>query len=351
MYIAKGCFQIVRYIVDIPPEVVDEISKHSRTGKYRSIQDFIMAAVQNQLYIEQEAGSVNGSDLGTTSAGAADALRPQIDLLVPDVKNVQTLDSPSNSKVSDQIWGQFNRLFPVKISMRVLANMLKENGKGVSSEEAQEKAAREAQRIGRELKKCDDRLNRKRGDRLSAGLPFPLGKNEYKAITRFKMQFVGYPLVSKEGNLRIDGAPAVLRFVDIFKEDNNWMIGITKAGLKFASILNPILDRNDFSTPTVFSEEESNFLVEHIGQNLKSEAVAIKSILQSIKNGQNTPEKLNSLVKRLNREWTENKAVTMRAGLISRLSELGIVTRSKQGIRVTYSVTSFGNKALSAFER
>ena len=344
----------MRYIIDLSPEVIDEISKYTKTGKYRTVQDFIATAVNNQLYYEKQTEPEHGSDLTpprTVAPVPADVFHAQIGLLLPDVGSVPTVDPPNDSKVAQWVWGQFNRIFPVKISMRILANMLKGNGKAVPLEKVQEKAAEEARRIGQILEREDEKMGRIRGELLSVALP--VGKNIYKATTRFKMQFVGYPLGSREGNsiekLRIDGAPAVLRFVNIFKENNKWMIGITSAGLRFASMTNPILDKQDFSA--VFSDEERSFLVEHLRQNVKSEATAVKSLLQWIEAGQNTPEKLNDLVKGLNREWSWNEAITMRAGLISRLSELGIISRSKNGIYVTYSLTPFGKDVLATFDR
>ena len=343
----------MRYVVDISPEMVDEILKHTKGGKYRTVQDFILTAVQNQLYVvERRSDFPDQESLKPASTVQADILQPQIDLLViPATRDVKTVDPPDGSKASDQLWGQFNRFFPVKVTMRVLANILNENGMACALKDVQEKAAMEAQRIGQELERIDDRMDRKRGDRLSTGLPFAKGRDEYKALTRFKMHFVGNPSKTKNGELKINGAPAVLRFVDIFEEGGSWKMGITKMGLEFAWMSNPILEEGDYRGSSPFSDKERGFLLEHIRQNLSSEADLVKSVLQWITDGENTPPKLSALVMGLDKEWSENVAATMRAGLIGRLSELGVIARSRDGVEVTYSLTSFGNDVLAKFDR
>lgn len=44
----------MRYVTDIPSQYIDAIQELIKEGRYRSVQDFILTACQNQIYIEQE---------------------------------------------------------------------------------------------------------------------------------------------------------------------------------------------------------------------------------------------------------------------------------------------------------
>lgn len=237
------------------------------------------------------------------------------------------------------MWGQWNRYFPVKLAIRVLAKLLGEKKTNtVPLEVLYENAADFARQYGKEIAKKDRDLGRKRGDILSAGLP--VGREENKAKLRFKTQFVGHASKAK-----LEGACPTLRFINIERDENGTVVaGLTEYGLKFSLLENPILDRKDYSSP--FNDAEINFLLDHIRSVLPREFEITRFVLQKISSGTATPDELDRELGKFNQEWKGSEASTMRSGLISRLIELGLVRRYKDGVKVSYSLTERGQNFL-----
>src|SRR6266571_7627367 len=323
------------------------MNKHVRSGKYKSVQDFILAALQNQVYIETE--NTNGDSETTATTGLTNlpmastaSLPPKTDaarlLLKPEPSDVRTVPVGSVPRPS-YLWGQYNRLFPVKIVVRVAANLSRQNGFGfVPLGELQEKTAEIAREMGRTILRNDRLLGRKRGTIISAALP--IGRDQDKAKTRFKNQFVGFLARS-----RVEGAAPTLKFLNIMRGDKNIVqVGITDLGLRFSSIPNPIIDRDYYST--AFSLEEIEFLLDHIASEVPAEAKLIQLVLDGVKRGVSTPEQLNELVRSHHSEWNENEAIAMRSGIVSIASELGLLERRKDGVKVTYFLSGPGKKYL-----
>ena len=87
-----------------------------------------------------------------------------------------------------------------------------------------------------------------------------------------------------------------------------------------------------------FSDEEIKFLLEHFKANVPAEWELINRISQSIDEGCNRPQSLeqNLLVMY---GWQKTKMSQMRNGAVSRMEELCLITREKEGREVTYSLT------------
>ena len=335
----------MRYIVDIPPELAEEMNKHIRSGKYKSPQDFMIAAIQNQVYYESQETVETDSEFmkpleysasRSSSFAAPMAKTVAIQLLSSDVANVKTVPLKDFLRPS-LLWGQYNRFFPVKIVTRVAANLAKEYSSDyVLLGELQEKSAQIARELGKVIERKDKQMGRKRGTIISAGLP--IGRDQDKAKSRFKNQFVGY----MAGN-RMEGAAPTLKFLDMMKDEKNSVLaGITDFGLRFASLSNPVIDLEDYST--ALSAEEVGFLLDHIASEVQGEAKLIRLILAGVKEGVATPEELNDRVKAYSPDWKRNEVVLMRAGVVSRIGELGLLERRKDGVRVTYLLTDLGEK-------
>lgn len=341
----------MRYIVELSPNLADEMNKQIRIGKYASPQEFIVAAIQNQLYIEsQEISEVpaGSSTVAATSVGSTSGLPVKTiatpSLLSRDIEGVKTVAIGALERPTD-LWGQYNRLFPVKIVVRVAANLAKQyDAEYVPLWELHEKAAEIARELGKTMERKDEQLGRKRGTILSAGLP--VGKDVDKATLRFKSQFVGYVAGTKETGYWIEGAAPALRFLEMVRDEKSSVrVGLTAAGAKFASLRNPVIDRQDFSAS--LSAEEVQFLVDHIASEVPGENKLMQLILRNVKKGVATPEELNDKVRALYpKQTSDNQVVSMRAGVISRMCELGLLDRQKDGVKVTYVLTERGEKHL-----
>jgi len=350
----------VRYILDIPPELVEKINEYLRSKKYNSLHDFLTAAIQNQVYYESREDE-SGHEVpvmtssSTTTASVVNAIHLlQLSPRLSEVKVVPMSDLPRH----DYLWGQYNRLFPVKIVTRVASNLLRISGsEQIPLLELQEKSAEIARDLGKDIARKERSMGRKRGEIISAALP--IGRKQDKTESRFKNQFVGYVAKIKvEGEhtpaFRVEGAAPTLKFLSFSLDEKNTVnVGITDPGLKFSILPNPVIELQNYSAP--FSPEEIEFLLEHIASEIPREAMLIRLILSGVNEGIATPEGLNermkSFKKENGREWKGNEAITMRVGVVSRVSELGLLGRKKDGVRVTYELTDLGEKYLERLNK
>jgi hypothetical protein len=220
--------------------------------------------------------------------------------------------------------------------------MLKGDGSSIPLDALQETASSIAREYGRMLIKKEQSLGRKRQDMIAVALPTKSRRSvdEFKAKSRFKSHFVGY--LNKN---RIEGAPATLRFVNICKGDNGKVtIALTNAGLEFASLNNPVIDQEDFNSS--LSDQERKFLIKHISAELPEEAKLMRFTLQAINGGATSPDALQEELKKLKPRLKEAELVTLRSGILSRMSELGLLTRTRNGLLVGYNVTAEGERFL-----
>jgi len=344
----------MRYIIDLPPTLADGMNKQVRERKYKSPQEFILAAIENQLYIESQAlnEAAGVADSQVAAVSVASPSQPPMktvapitppDLLSRDLDGVKTVALGTLEKPKD-LWGQYNRFFPVKIVARVAANLAKQyDADFVPLWELQEKAAEIARDLGKVIERKDKQLGRKRGTIISAGLP--VGRDTDKATLRFKNQSVGYVAGTKESGYWVEGAAPTLKFLEMVKDEKNSVrVGITLFGLNFASLSNSVIDIHDYSAS--LSPEEIDFLLEHITSEIPGEAKLMHLILSNVKKGVATPEALNGKVKAFYPKQTDNEVVSMRAGAVSRICELGLLEREKEGVKVTYVLTERGEKHL-----
>lgn len=340
----------MKYIIDIPNEKCKKISRLISEGKYDSISQFALTAVENQLLLEESfeerldrviaTPSMREKEMNNRGKVGHDEL-----LSLNFVSgNIKTVSPPTPDRTpNDVLWGQYNRIFPIKITMRVLANLL------VEKEVAdlgllQSKAIHAAREIGIMLKKKDEEQGRKYGNMLSAALP--TGKSVLKAENRFMNHFVGY--LTRAG--RIEGAPGALKLLNIFDDPQGvHKVGITKEGLFFASLENPVIDRKQFSS--TLGESERGFYLRHIKENLQREREAMFLVIRGIQEGASSPTELNSKISVFSRGWSQAMINTIRAGVVSRLIELGLIDRHRDGIRVNYVLTDYGETILASSEK
>jgi len=110
---------------------------------------------------------------------------------------------------------------------------------------------------------------------------------------------------------------------------------------------NPVLDLRN---PESLSQEEVNFLLDHLGDHLPEEFEHMTMALIAIATGKQTRQELNSVLKEYYMRyhegiaWSHTVVSTMRSGLMSRLNDLGLIRREKRGKNVGYRLTSRGIK-------
>ena len=346
----------MKYIVDISQAHAQTIQKYLDKGIYGSLSQFISASIENQLALEEndsngfvpfrlEKENRPSTGIATKIVTPSAGFEKYRLVNIPNFKSVTEAPGFNNLVFSSQkdipekqawIWGQVNKIFPVKLGVRILHQMLATK-QAVELNEFLEIATQEAVVCGENIRAHEKQAGKIRDEKISAALP----TTDEKSRTRYKFQFLVYP--RKDGLL--DGAMALMRFCNVYMEKKKQMIGITEAGLKFSLLTNAVVDNDDFERS--LSEEESRFYISHIKENVKGEYEAVKWVLEQISSGTNERETLNiEIEKTFGDIWGATPAVinTQRAGLTARIYELGLIEKEKDGIRVKYSISEIGKR-------
>ncbi|MGB7602722.1 MAG: hypothetical protein WBM24_20635 [Candidatus Sulfotelmatobacter sp.] len=364
--------------IDVSQRTKDQLEKLLEAGAYRDYSEAVAVAIANQvlLHSSQSSGKVTTPDLLPQSHSVSEAKNgtaPQTheSLSIPDL--FSQLGSSANAprfapypennslrgediSVDRWIFGQHNKLLPVKATCRALARLMSAEGQtNLALAKTASEIASEAVKLGDYFRYSDERLCAHRDDAMSFAFPFSDSPNGDKSRLRYANQFVAS--LTKQGTLA--GLPIELKLVNR-DQSRTPQILLTEAGWLFAMMRNPILDDHNnqtskhqlFSTGGVilgqrrrFSDEEIEFLLAHIRDQVPAEAFAYKVVLEAIAQGANTPDKLDDaleeyLPKRDEKPFTRAFLTTQRAGVVSRMADLGLIHRIRDGIKVTYTATA-----------
>ncbi|MFO7846792.1 MAG: hypothetical protein R6V27_09545 [Balneolaceae bacterium] len=357
----------MRFIADLNNEHLEEINKLIDKKRYNSVAQFISVAIENQLYLEsteidEKSKSRGNIFLDENRFKEERSSIPNYDNIEISIKNSnpETVNPPENNQIvifpSGQIedcwlWGQINRIFPIKLGLKVLLSKLKNNawiGLNEFKNEAAVIAGKYRQMID-ELSSHKD-LNKRE---IAAGLPiYPTKTGDNlkveNSMNRYKNQFLAFKRYNDE---KLSGALIDLRFANVKsvqkEHEEKELIGITEAGLKFAKLFNPIMNKQ-ISGETL-SGDEKDFYINHIRENHIGEYNATIWMLEKLKNGFSSRSSLNEeLEKDYNNRWNLKKEVvnTQRAGLTARMTELGLIDKIKKGITVKYLLSEYGKEIL-----
>lgn len=331
----------MRAIIELPEYLVREARKLIDEGRYSDLSSFIVASIENQLALEKSDIKPGTVLMEGEARGWKGGVRPSPTADVSDVprdySGVRVVGYPEWEGRGEKnwLWGQINKVLPIKFAARLLANEVSSTGERPLLEKFRNKAAVEARTFGLALEEVDDREEHAWGERLSTA--FPTSNKVDRALTRFGSQFVGY--VRADGQM--SGALLELKFGNVMGRNKDVRIGLTQAGLKFAQLANPVLDERDYSRP--LSEEEIDFYLDHITSRVPWEAGAFKVILRIISDGITGREEVNrEISKRLAVGWSAAQVNTERAGTMARMFQLGLLDRNRDGIRVEYRATERG---------
>jgi len=332
----------MKMIVDVPGGFLDRIKELVQIGHYSSIEEFLELAIMNQIKLEADTNIINNRILLSPFNQQTNIIHFDKKLQLKEKYDIEEIMAPEDDEIEGNLlWGQYNRLLPVKFVVRYLANYLNENKKLANLDEFSEEASEHARRFGLQLLDVDKTKKRIKGEKISTA--FPIGNDPYKSKLRFKNHFVGYMDTSG----KIIGAPAQLKFIKIIN-DGSKKIGLTKFGAEFAKILNPVLDEN-IENENPFSADEIEFYITHLKNNLINEYGAIIFLLNQIKNGITRPNELTEKVILYDDNITKSQADIMRGGLVSRMSELGLINSIRVGMRgISYELAPHGMTLINA---
>lgn len=337
------------------------------SGRYADFSEAVSVAIANQLLLHQHARQKGGSFIVPTDDALIEGSKKPLTSSVPTNESKIPLifstasELPEGTKLgalpSDSfvpgalvpvdrwIFGQHNKLLPVKASSRALASMTIDS-RGIPLAKAASDIASQAVQLGDYLRELDDKHHFSRDEALAVAFPISQSDTTDKARLRYANQFVG--AVNKQG--QVSGLLADLKLVSLVpgKEPR---IRLTEAGWNFAILENPILDGRARFTSKL-GESEIRFLVEHIRSHVPAEDFAYRTILNACNEGTNTPEMLDEYLSkfispRQSSPFTPAFISTQRSGAISRMSDLGLIARNRTGVKVTYVASESGGRYVS----
>jgi hypothetical protein len=333
--------------IDLDAVKVNKIEQLIATGNYLDIPQFVNVAISNQL--EEEFSTIKGpiirsgklssavevGQLHMESDGESQNLTfPIADQYGPWRKQLQDLQVESTKihpRTSDLIWYFYNRFFPVKLVIHVLAQIIAIQHKNwIELADVQVQAFEFAEGVATKLKNFEISAKMARNKKLSTGLPSSrmelVGfrgtskrKKEEKLIrgrTRFMDQIVG-KYVPK--NRMFSGACFDLGLIGIQQRNEISYVSLTQLGKEFALLENPILDKDLFEA--AFSDKEVYFIFHKIYSKFKLEEKIVKNIIEWLKKEPLTSSQIDELFKN---EYTDF-IPEQRIATMGRLSELQIV--------------------------
>ena len=342
----------LRRILDVDPQLELKIEGIINGKGFRDFHHFATIALENQ--VAWETGDITGKGI----TNALDLQISQLNKAVPPgnealeatlAANENLLRMPSQKlklshlpipeNANNILWGQYYRFLPVKVGVRVLLNLYTEHLPELR--DFTEKVTNVVLPFRHQLAKLDRMDRRSFGELLSATFP----TNDEKSIKRFVNQ---YMLHLRTSDMTLLGMMPELKLINVISDENGIVkIGLTNFGNQFALLQNPVID---LTKPESLSGDEINFLLNHIADNLPAEFEHMTIALKAIENGKNTRDELNAALKgyylhyHKGSEWSDTVINTMRSGLFSRLNELGLVRREKNGKYIRYHITAVGKK-------
>jgi len=332
----------MKIISDLPNYILNEIRKLVEEGKYQSISNFLLVAAENQLTLE----SGDSTDLLRLSIEdtPGNSYKQERDLSHPS-SNIPSL-KPFDKIICEDIWenwlwGQINRLLPIKFAVRFLAIETVKLDQFPNKEDFNLTASKAARYFGNYLKVQDEKLEKARDEKLSTG--FPISAKKEKSLDRYWSHFIGY----QRGDGSLTGALFDLGFANVTEDPNCKIeIGLTESGIAFSKIENPVIDKDDFNRS--LGDEEREFYINHIMKNVPGEVSLFALLLEIINRGVLRREPMNNELRKIvtSSEWSDGLVSTQRSGAISRMYEVGLITKKRIGLKVQYLSTDMGNSFL-----
>lgn len=339
---------LMKVICDLRDDQIKQIRRLIENGCSSDFDAFIQLSIDNQIKLESDEEtdwSIIIQKIKTKKSQTKEIEASFDELKLNSSKNPLIIDPPKFGSVNTfkakseedlWIWGQINKIFPIKFVVRLLLNKIPNGEKYISLTGFTDEVCKLAMQYGLFLLAKDTENKKERDERLSTA--FPIRKNKEKAFSRFSSHFIGH----KRTDDLISGALANMKFANINGDYGSELIGITKEGIEFSKIENHVIDKKEFKKS--LSEEEVNFYLEHIRKNVLGEAKSMRLILNSIQGGITTRDEINKeLRKNVPEKWSDKVVNTQRAGLMSRMYELGLINKKKKGIYVEYIITDKGN--------
>ena len=264
---------------------------------------------------------------------------------LPDDLWVKGVDVPLNR----WLFAMYNKLLPAKANCRALCNLAESSGNGVELETAIGKIANEALLLGDYLLTWDSKLSLNRDSSLATAFPTST-RDVDKSVSRYGNQFVAN--LNKYGKL--SGLLFALKLINYRRIKGSTLIHLTEPGWRFARMENPVLDGADLCGSMRFSDNEMDFLLEHIANCVPAEDSAYREILRLVQDEVNTPDAIDQVLQSTVSDEDKERVsssylVSQRSGAVSRMSDLDLIRRVRNGVAITYEATPRGANYLASY--
>jgi len=245
------------------------------------------------------------------------------------------------------LFGQYNKLLPIKANCRALLRIAAEHPEGIPLENVVLQIGEAAPLLGDYLADHDRRCQIARDDSLATAFPRS-GPDAEKSRARYANQFVGS--VNSQGVL--SGMLRDYRLVALTPGAGARLM-LTEPALQFARLTNPVLDGCQTDPVQKFSPVEAAFLLDHIRAHVPVEAFAFRTLIQAIADGAITPDKLDEALRvhvpaETNRSLSPSFLTSQRSGALSRMADLGLIARERKGVRVSYIIIEQGQRLIES---
>jgi hypothetical protein len=334
-----------------------EVDKLVSKGDYTDFNSAAVTAIENLVTAEREnsAARIPGSLPLQRSEERQGVMTSQtnFDLSWTSVSNVPdklVLPLPPDLfgpgeivPVERWIFGQQNRAFPAKVNARLLVNLIAIRREAVELAEVAHEISVSASKVGVFLSNHDEKRRHKKDDLLSTGFPEPRSD---KSMSRYANHFVAYE--NTQGSL--SGMMIEWKLAGVKRLKNKTYLLPTNACIELATFKNALLDHGVLTEPpTKFSGEELDYLLNHLRLNVPVESSAFTTVLDGIRSGADNPDSLDEYVRghaNEKREMTKAFTSTQRSGAVSRMADLDLLVRVRDGIRISYQLSERGTNWL-----
>jgi hypothetical protein len=294
------------FIVRLPGSLARQLSaflEHGATG-YDSLNEFVAGAIANQLnLLAATPGTLTKPEHGATNGATPRHVN------MPDVTPVSGLPVPEER--SEPLFVLTNRLAPIKVAVRVLANLCRD-GKWPPIATFHREAAAAARMVGLSLRAEDEKMGRTGYDRRWIG--FPVGEDEVSAEARFITCFT----IQTTRSGGAFGPLAILGLANL----SGGRVGLTKAGITLAMLPSPLL--GEVMCSGALSAQEIEVLRASL-QSAPGESAAFDQFLAAVRESRGLQRHIDRMLAKAHPDWSVLRTKSHRAAMIGRLSDLTII--------------------------
>lgn len=335
-------------IADLDGTTYEKIKRLVERGEYRSVDQFLRVAADNQLALESSDTDYASSE---TMFDASDGDHPINFERQSDLINRQPLfksydwgyttpeQIPTRLPFPEDrenllLFSQYYRFLPLIFVLQKLATATTEKTGAVSLEAFHEQVASAVEPLRDALVSWETEHDVKRHERISTGFPKRDSDNPQRSRERFLKHYVGQFRHEKNEPA---GFPHELGFVSIELDGEDPTIQLTPDAVALLQFANPILEQGPDEADRTLSEAEQSYIVTHIRENLGTEFDFMRFVYDTlVEEGPRYTDHLDRFesflieVETFSIDPSENRIRSHTAGTISRMVDLGILRRGRR---------------------